>query len=390
MAGIIDYIKWRGDLSFDVSPLNPVDSLIFSKLTYMKLSEVLNTDETMTIESFAKQYEDMVLEKELGALLTGEFDELLKHVASSNRFRSVQLRCVIDLIDLEKEIQFSSVTFEIDERTAYIAFRGTDDTLVGWKEDFNMAFMDVVPAQEEALKYLNEVGTSYKNLYVGGHSKGGNLAVYSSAYCDSKIKVSIVKTFNHDGPGFKQSLLKNSSYHEIQEKVLTLIPQSSVIGMLLEHEETYQVVKSTSKGLMQHDGFSWEVEGPDFVYLTSVDDDSKIVDLTTRSILSQMPLEERKAAAQVFFEIISVNESRTLTDIQNGGLKSLVGMSKNYTSLDKNTKKAVNKMLGLIYSESLQSLIKVKNIDQWNDQYNAWKKEKRNQIRSFLGIEPIE
>ena len=275
MSGIIDYIKWRGDLDFNVSPFNPVDNLIISELSYMKFSKILEDKSQAPLCEIANKYQNSKNNHNLGLLLTGEFDLMLELMAKSNRYGQLNIKECVEIIDEAVEVQFAAMTVEINENVAYIAFRGTDDTLVGWKEDFKMSFLEVVPAQKEALVYVNKIAAKYdyKDIYIGGHSKGGNLAVYSAVYASECAKKRIVKIYNNDGPGFKQRLLETQKYKEISDKIITLIPQSSVVGMLLEHEESYQVVKSNQKGVLQHDGFSWEVMGADFEYLSTVDDE---------------------------------------------------------------------------------------------------------------------
>ncbi len=215
-------------------------------------------------------------------------------MGKSVRYGDTRIKNCIEIIDEDIEMQFSAMTLELDNHTAYIAFRGTDDHIVGWKEDFKMSFMDVVPAQKKALDYVNAVASKYRNIYIGGHSKGGNLAVYSAVFADKRVKNKIVAVFNNDGPGFKQRLLSTPEYLDITDRIITLVPQSSVVGMLLEHEESYSVVRSTQKGVLQHDGFSWEVMGADFVYLSDVDDDCKTVDMTVKKVLNTMSMEQKR------------------------------------------------------------------------------------------------
>lgn len=376
MSGIIDYIRWRGDLGFTESAFNEVDNLIISKLSYMNFVEILNEKKEATINELANKYLSSRNNENIGLLLKGEFYLMLELMAKSKRFGQLKIKNCIEIIDENIEIQFSAMTIEINKNCAYIAFRGTDDTLIGWKEDFQMSFLDVVPAQKEALIYLNNIEKEYKytKLYIGGHSKGGNLAVYSAVYSMEKIKKKIVAVYNNDGPGFKKKLIDTKQYKDIADRIITFIPQSSVVGMLLEHEESYQVVKSNQKGVLQHDGFSWEVMGTNFEYLTKVADDCKMVDLTVKKVLNTMSLQQREEFTNVIFEIISVNENRTLADIKKEGLKSLYTMSKNYNRLDKNLKRVIAKTMYLFFGEGFRSFLEVKNSKQCNLKLSIWKK----------------
>lgn len=367
MANIIDYIKWRGDIDFDASPFNSVDNLILSELSYMNFTQILKTKKELTISDIALEYLDSEHDNDLGLLLTGEFNLMLSLMADSRRFGHLMIKECIEEIDHDVEVQFFAMTIELNKGQAYIAFRGTDDTLVGWKEDFKMSFLDEVPAQKKALEYINMINSdyTYENLYIGGHSKGGNLAVYASMNINQGVQDKIISIYNNDGPGFKQSMIDTDKYKKIDSKIITLIPQSSVVGMMLEHEETYQVVKSTQKGLLQHDGFSWEVIGPDFEYLVGVDDDCKMVDMALKKVLNTMSLEERESFTNIMFEIISVNENRTLIDIKKDGLKSLYTMTKNYGNLDRTTKKALHEMNLLFFDAGFRSFLEVKDAKQW-------------------------
>lgn len=386
MSGIIDYIKWRGDLNFNASAFNDVDNLIFSELSYMHLSEILNDKKEATIAEIANKYPNFNKYGDLGLLLTGEFNLMLELMGKSSRYSKLNIKECVEITDENIEMQFSAMTVELNEKIAYIAFRGTDDTLVGWKEDFKMSFLDVIPAQKEALYYLNKIATTYnyEKIYIGGHSKGGNLAVYSAVYSNTATKNRIIKVYNNDGPGFKQRLLDTDQYKEIADRIVTMIPQSSVVGMLLEHEEYYHVVKSNQKGVLQHDGFSWEVMGADFEYLSNVDDDCIMANMTVKKVLNTMNLKQREEFTNILFEIISVNENRTLVDIKKDGLKSLYTMSKNYNHLDKKTKKAIFETVSLFFGEGFRSFLEVKNADQWNSKLNTWRKNVPVQLNKYL------
>lgn len=379
MAGLLEYIKWRGDLDFKASPFNAVDNLILTKLSYLSFKGLLEDPDYNPLSEVGAKYLEQKTEHNLGLLLSPEHVTMLEVMHNTNRFGNLNIKECVEVYNEEVEVQFAAMTIEFDEETAYIAFRGTDDTILGWKEDFQMSFMDIVPAQKEAVACINRIGKRYKNLYVGGHSKGGNLAVYASIHAKKDIKEKLIHTYNNDGPGFKQSVLDTDAYKEIKDRVITLVPQSSIVGMLLEHEESYRVIKSSQTGVMQHDGFSWEVEGPDFIYLSDVDSDSRMIDMTIKNVLNTMDDEQREAFTNIVFDLISVNENRTLFDLRKDGFKSIHAMIKNYSNLDKETKKAISKTTSLFFEEGYRSFKEVKNSDQW-----------KTKNLSFLKKEPME
>lgn len=386
MSGIIDYIQWRGDLGFKASAFNAVDNLILSELAYMSFIDLLDRKNSALLSEIAQDYLRLKAKEDIGLLLTGEFHLMLELMGKSQRYGPMIIKECVEIIDEEIETQFSALTFEIDKNTAYIAFRGTDDTLVGWKEDFKMSFLDVVPAQQEALNYVNRVSRTYKykKIFIGGHSKGGNLAVYAAIHAEGKVKKRLIKVYNNDGPGFKQEVLDSPAYQDISTKIVTLVPQSSIVGMLLQHEEFYQVIQSNQKGILQHDGFSWEVLGPDFNYLTDVDDDSVMVDMTIRKVVNAMTLKQREDFTNSLFDIISVNENSTLAEIKKNGFKSLHTMTKNYGKLDKETKKALHATISLFFSEGFRSFLEVKNADQWNRSLKNLRQDIHDRISHVL------
>ncbi len=369
MAGIMEYIQWRGDLPFAQFPLNPVDNLIFSKLSYLQLKNAVGQKGARTLRETAQDIFADNTNNNLGVLLTGEFKRMLKLMSDSRRYGSLIIRDTLEIYDEEVEIQFAVTVIELNRDTAYIAFRGTDDTLIGWKEDFKMSFMDEVPAQKMAVDYVNKAVPrfKYKKIYLGGHSKGGNLAVYAAIHAEKNVKDKIVTVYNNDGPGFRKRLLDTKEYRRVSERIVTLVPQSSVVGMLLEHEESYRVVQSTQHGLFQHDGFSWQVLGPDFVYLPRVGDDCITVDRTVKEVLLTLSDEQREAFINTFFEILDMNKNRTLTDMKKDGLKTLYSMSRNYHSLDKKTKKAISSTVSLFFGKAIQNYLEVKNIPHWRE-----------------------
>ena len=337
MANILDYIKWRGDLDFLSSEFNEIDNLILSQLVYVDFDKIISDSNrnTVTLREattlfLTKHNEDKIV---LGALLPKEIVTLLKLAADSIRFGNLKLSCYINYIDREIQEQFSALTFELNDGL-FIAFRGTDDTLVGWKEDFNMCFINPVPSQEESVKYLDYVLSIYAKslgkIRIGGPSKGGNLAVYSATFCSKKFKKRITAVYNNDGPGFNDSMMKNPLYREILNKVTTFIPQTSVVGMLLEHEEPYIVIYSKAKGLFQHDVFSWQLMGKS-LSRTYLSESSRFLDKTLKNWLANMDNLQRMHFVDILFEILSAGEIETLSDFEKTGtfktIQALINMN---------------------------------------------------------------
>jgi hypothetical protein len=228
----------------------------------------------------------------------------------------VELTFFRDLLIPQEEIQFAALTFLLPDGTAFLAFRGTDYSLVGWKEDFNMSFADSIPAQREALRYTREFADSYPLLLrLGGHSKGGNVAVYAAAKIEEAVQARILAVYNNDGPGFTDCLMGDPGYMAMVPKIHTYIPQSSIIGMLLEHEEPYTVVKSSLFSLLQHECYSWEINGGDFVHVDEITDHSRFIDRTLKHYLAANSKAARSAFVDEVFGLLGAGGADQLFEL---------------------------------------------------------------------------
>ena len=251
---------------------------------------------------------DVRFEKENRALFEG--------MLSGRRFRDMKLNCYINLVEKEWETQFSAITFILDDGTLVLAFRGTDETIIGWKEDFNMAFQEAVPAQLLAQDYVRKVAAEYvMPLRLGGHSKGGNLAVFAAARSTPDIQQRILEVYNNDGPGFTDYLMGDPGYLAMVPRIKTYVPQSSVIGMLLEHEEPYTIIKSNQVSVLQHDPYSWEVMGPNFVPMQSITADSQFVNQTIKAWIASMDTQERNRLVDALFGLLGTGGIDKALDI---------------------------------------------------------------------------
>ena len=221
-----------------------------------------------------------------------------------------------------------------------------------------MGFLPTVPAQREAAEYLCAAADAFSAvpLRVGGHSKGGNLAVYSAVYCGEDVQNRITAVFNNDGPGFHTSLLGLPEHQRIAARIQTILPESSVVGMLLEHEEDYQVVRSSQIGLMQHDGFSWQVLGTHFVHLSGLTGGGKLIDETLRKFIGGLSQEQRIQFIDALFEILTCTDAETLTDLKEGGFRTVYSMFKTVRGLDKDTRSALSGTLGLLVRSGAKSI----------------------------------
>ena len=316
MPDIFDYIKWRGDLSFSCDPPNEIDALVFSGLSYICYSGELSADPSgrVTLQEAARKI--LAMPDALSRSQIKNDRELLKTASESERFGNCILTHYSEHIVPEEETQFAAVTFLLDDGSAFLAFRGTDDSLTGWKEDFNMSFQESVPAQRMAVDYVETFVRSHAMpLRLGGHSKGGNLAVYAGARVSEDIQKRILRVYNNDGPGFGDHMMKDDGYLRIIPKIRTFIPQSSVIGMLLEHEEPYTVIRSDQVSLLQHDFYSWRLQTKAFIRMEAITEDSRFLDLTIKNWIAEMSPQERNLLVDALFGLLESGEVSNAMDI---------------------------------------------------------------------------
>lgn len=358
MSTLFDYIQWRGDLRFKQSGFTVVDNLVLSTLAYAPYDGIVSGDvlkDGMPLSEAAER----ILKQDTSTLrIRDERDlELLELCAASDRYSAIKLSGYVNRIDKKEEKQFSAISMDCPDIGWFVSFRGTDLTLVGWKEDFNMSFMSPVPSQVEAVEYLDQVASSFRGkLRVGGHSKGGNLAMYASAFCKKAVQKRILAVFNNDGPGFDASLIAMDEYQRIQDRVYSFIPQSSVIGMMLEHSEQFTVIESSQTGLLQHDPYSWSIQGPDFVRLDRVTNTSVFVDQTLKDWVHNIDVEQREKFIDSLYEIISATEVNDLSELSHNWLKHAKALALTLLNTDEDTRKQVQETLSVLFKVAGKNL----------------------------------
>lgn len=362
MGTVYDYLTWRGDLTMRAAPFCEVDSLILSMFAYLDMQDIVpapGEEGELSVwaasKAFLERYPDPKKSK-MGVLIPKDIVKMMRAMRSTKRFGTLKMSGYVNLIDPETELQFSAVTFLMSDGTAIVTYRGTDDTLVGWKEDMNMCFLPVVPAQIKAVEYLKNVAKEHKGkLILTGHSKGGNLAVYAAVHSDAAIRERITAVYSNDGPGFGKNILDDPDYREIRPRICNLVPQSSVVGMLLEHDENFTVVKSRQKsGFLQHNGLSWEILGNSFVHLKDVTSDSRKLDRTVNQWIRDMTPEQREEFAEAVYQLFSVDGAQTLTDLV-AARKKWFSHTK---SLDPKVHETIQKMLSELIGINKVSKIK--------------------------------
>ena len=299
-------------------------------------------------------------EDEQRGLSPEDYIPVMRAMAATPRFRDVKMFAFEDSYDEEKVMQFSAVSFLLPDESVFVAYRGTDTTLVGWVEDFNMSFMSAVPAQLRATQYAIEVAerVSRRALRIGGHSKGGNLAAWAAIHLPEELQTGrLLAAYNNDGPGFNAEVLSSDGFARAAEKIHTFIPESSAVGMLLEHTEDYTIIDSTSVSLLQHEPLTWNVLGNRFIYLGQRSEAAQLGDNVIRDWLSGLTREERQEFVETVHQLLSAGgKIKTLEDIHTGGLSSGIALIKEYAGADESKKKMLSDLVGRLKVDAKEEL----------------------------------
>ena len=359
MGNIMDYISWRGDLSLEQSQFNEVDNLILACFSYVNLDGIPAVTKQKGIglkkltEEFMKLHTMKELEADKSFIRLAPF--MMMEMAKSARFGKCVVRNYVNDIVTEAEQQFAAMEIVLEDGTSYVSFRGTDDTIIGWKEDFNLS-TGVVPAQKRAIEYLQKISEHTDLiLRVGGHSKGGNLAIYGSVMCKSAHE-KILEIYSNDGPGFSREFQELPETKEMMPKIIRIIPEYSIIGTLLEHEKEPVIVASSSKGLLQHDGFSWEVQGPALVRRDSLNKTAlRFIEIMHKWI-DGIDMEQKRLLIEDLFATLQASGYENLSEVQSGGLKSLAAMVKRVEKFAPESRGMMQELLTAICGGWLEQL----------------------------------
>ena len=337
MANILDYIAWRGDLSFEQDEFNEVDGLIFAELCYLDFANGIpsypSTDKT-TLEKALNYLFSRVDSSKwvLGVILPQTIVTLGNSVQKANRFRKMKVSNYINDVDIETSCQFSAMCFHVSSKHIVIAFRGTDDTLIGWQENLNMSHKFPVPAQEKAAEYVDRIAKLFPNskFTIVGQSKGGNLAVHGAIYCDDNNKDRILKAYSYDGQGFRKNNIDENKYKLIKSKIVKVLPQNSLVGCIFDDYYGKQIVAhSKNRGMMQHDSFSWDVLQNRFVLAKNgLESNSKKFNKELNEFLDGLTNEQLNDLADNVYNFIIELNRNTLLEVQADPLRFLTLLSK--------------------------------------------------------------
>lgn len=347
MKNIIDYVREYGDRSFCEKPFNDVDSLILCQLAYMDFKGMVPDVEEDQPWVLLQEVGHHMLREKIFLHSVGEKEnrKLFALLEKSRRFAQMGMNYHVDDLNLLQEKQFSAISFRWED-TFYIAYRGTDQYLASWKEDFNMTHQSTIPAQLEALKYIEKVGCRAKGkLMVGGHSKGGNLALYACIYCAKSIRDKLTAIYSHDGPGMRPEIYAEEVYRQLVPIIRKTIPPSSIVGLLLYQREKSKIIHSSSYSMGQHNPFSWTVEKGEFRPYPNLRKDALAKDCAFKRWLQQTNDESRKLFVDTIYQIISATGAVVTSDLKKNIWTKAMDALESSKDIDENSRETMKEVL---------------------------------------------
>ena len=363
MGIIFDYLDQVAYDSIYDTPFNELDMLMLTELTYLPFDQIvsdqMSPDCTCRLLEAAEK-----VPQDLSMLVTKNRLKLLEKAASSTRFKNIKLMGYVNDIDPDVQKQFAAMVFKIKPDSYILTFRGTDDSIIGWKEDFHMTYMDQVPAQKTAVNYLRKAMDALPGQFIlTGHSKGGNLASYAASQIEPEYQERIQSIYSYDAPGLNHSVITSQGYQTISDKIKRYIPQGSIVGMMLETPKQAQIVKSTAiGGLAQHDTFSWQIADQTFVLLDNLNPDSLQVDKTLKNWVDSVSDEELKDFFDLFFGLIldaGISSINDLTKLEN--FNKILTVFENANALTDHEREMLTRLAKLLVDMRYQS---------WKDDIN--------------------
>ena len=335
MEDITKYINIYGNYTFKEKQFNEVDNILFTLLVYLNFEGLFKNK--ITIEEISKLYFQKFSENKINSSssLQKKIIKLLKMMSTKIRFKDVE---IYNYIKIKENTQFGAMSFRFNKNEIYVSYEGTDNSLIGWKENFETSYKFPVKSQEESIKYINDViKRKDRIIYIGGHSKGGNLAMCASMYAKSDIKKRIKKIYNNDGPGFNLEQFNSKEWYNIQNKLITLAPEDSIVAYLLNHQNNIKIVKSTAKNIKQHDPTTWECFGEFFEIGIRTETSKELEDKITKWA-NNYNYSKREKFITTIFNLIETSYSKTKTTSKTSQISTFISIIKETKKLNKKEK----------------------------------------------------
>lgn len=383
MANLLTYIEEVTYETFYDFPLNQLDILALTELSYLPfdglVSEQADCTKAIRIDHLAQTFRETYTQGfPPFSMVTKNRLQLLRLLAQSQRFRYLKVLAYRNDYDPDLQKQFAALTYRLNPHDYLVCFRGTDDSLIGWKEDFHMTYMAEIPAQQSATLYLQHMMENLSgSFHLAGHSKGGNLAIYAGSQIPASLQKRLATITAYDAPGVHQSILDSSGFQAIESKIYPIIPQHSIVGMMLQPPKGARIVHSKSVGLLQHITFSWEVKDRDFLPASALTGDSLQVDKTLKSWTDSLTEAELQDFFDCFFSIFTQAGIQYFSDLTVNTPTKIYQLAENSQQLDPEEREMLKRLIHLlidtryqIWKESLQDLLP-KPSTNWKDWWPA-------------------
>ncbi|HEM3472331.1 TPA: DUF2974 domain-containing protein [Streptococcus suis] len=359
MPNLLTYIEETQYDNFYDKPINKLDILALTELSYLPFDNLVPysfTENGVRLDQLAAAFEETYKNNfPPFSMVTKNRLALLGLLAKSKRFKSIKAFGFVDDYQLEQEKQFSAISYRIDRKTLVTCFRGTDDTIIGWKEDFHMTYMDEIPAQRAASGYLEKLMMQQMgHFYLAGHSKGGNLALYAACQQATDQQDRILAIYPFDSPGLHKKHLEAPSYQAIHQRIFPVIPQNSIVGMMLETPENAQIVQSNTLGILQHISFSWEVDGSDFKLAPALTSDSLQTDQALKTWTASLTDDELRDFFDLFFGIFIKAGIERFSDITVNPLQKLQEIDRLRKEVAPEEAEMMDKLIRLLFDTRYQ------------------------------------
>lgn len=371
LMNVVDYVKWRGDIPFSIDPFNNVDGLVFSLFAYNSFDTLFKGRTSLTIEQLTKSY---LTNKVMGnTIMERQIDDnnLIYQLSKSLRFKDLIVHNYVSIFHSLTTEQFAALMIDLPNNITVVSFRGTDNTLTGWNEDFELSYKEV-QAQYDAVDYINNNARLFRKYILVGHSKGGHLALYAAMHCNKSIQKRILKVISNDGPGLRTGTFNNEDYNAIKDRFVKIVPEFDVVGSIFDTSNNKIVIQSDAKGLGQHSGITWQIEKNDFVK-TTLDNDSILLSEVINNFLSKTSEEDRKKLTKDLFMTARNCNIRYISDIN---IKTIIDIVRNTADMSKDSKDIAN----LLFKEFV-AVFGNNFIEEVKDVVNKTRKQIKSRVK---------